>query len=416
MGVDILLRARYNKTIIRKWSDDMAIRINKNLEKFSTFDPTKESKPMSLGNLCKDIEENKLTLPIFQTYIRWKIEKSINLLNFQLSGKAAVSPISINIIENKDLAVPQVSFIERELINNDDILGKNSVNDGQQRLSCNYKAYTDHEDFKCVVLDITTGEFTINTGVLKKSQIPVGKLYNKDPKVFAQYLKENKELQVFEVQNLLTRVRNKFLGYYYTVNYARDLTEEEQREWFEVLNLAGSRITGVEIELTSMLVKGVDFYNEYAEKFGEKLRESSFDKLFVFKATEISIPLASLNPAYEILKGKEHTSNFSPIPSDAKANIISKLDKNDIRQIFCMTLEALEWAIEFIEDNNLNEPERIDYLTYLLGAFIYIGKKEINAKQKNYLIKMYNEVEFTNKDNGERRRIFEKLIKVKELV
>ncbi len=406
----------YNNIIINERGIYMPISINKDLERFSTFDPTKESKPMSLGNLCKDIEENKLTLPIFQTYIRWKIEKSVELLNFQLSGKAAVSPISINIIENRDLAVPQVSFITRNLINNDDILGKNSVNDGQQRLSCNFKAYIDHVDFKCIVLDITTGRFTINNEGLKKSQIPVGKLYNKDPQVFKQYLIMNKELQVFEIQNLLTRIRNKFLGYYYTVNYARDLTEEEQREWFEVLNLAGSRITEIEIELTAMLVKGVDFYSEYADKFGEKLKESGFNYLFVFKATEISIPLASLNPALEILKGKIHTSNFSPIPSDAKANLISKLNKDELLKVFNMTLDALQWAIEFIENNNLKKPKRIDYLTYLLGAFIYLGKKEASINQSEYLTKLYNEVEYSNKDNGERRKIFDEFIKVKEIL
>jgi hypothetical protein len=337
----------------------MGIKINKKLDFFSTFDPTKESKPVSLGNLCQEIEQGKITLPIFQTYIRWKTEKSVDLLNFQLSGKAAVSPISINIIENKDLAVPQVSFIERELIDSDLIGGKHSVNDGQQRLSCNYKAYTDHEDFKCIVLDITTGSFTMNTEELKKSQIPVGKLYNKDPNVFKKYLESHKPLQEFDVQNLLTRVRNKFLGYYYTVNYARDLTEEEQRKWFEVLNLAGSRITDVEVNLTEMLVKGVDFYKEYACKFGDKLREASLEDLFVFKATEISIPLASLNPAYEIVCNKAHTSNYSPMPSDTKASNISKLDADKIREIFSITLNSLERAIEFIEDNKLKSPERM---------------------------------------------------------
>ena len=394
----------------------MSIKINKKLEKFSTFDPTKESKPMSIGNLCKDIEDNKLTLPIFQTYIRWKIEKSVDLLNFQLSGKAAVSPISINIIESKELAVPQVSFLERKLISTDDILGKNSVNDGQQRLTCNYKAYIDHEDFKCIVLDITGGEFTLNTGVPKKFQIPVGKLYNKDPKVFKQYLAEHKELQLFEVSDLLTRVRNKFLGYYYTVNYARDLTEEEQRQWFEVLNLAGSRITAVQIELTAMLVKGVDFYREYADKFGERLRQSNLEKLFVFKATEVSIPLAALNPAYEMLKGKVHASNLSPIASDAKPSLISKLEKEEIEKIFGVTLEALDWAVEFIENNKLKEPERIDYVTYLLGAFVFIGSNKINHEQKAFMIERYNGMQFSNKDNGERRKAFEELITVKDIV
>ncbi len=392
------------------------IRINKNLDYFSSFDPTKDSKPVALGTLCKEIQENKITLPIFQTYIRWKTEKSVDLLNFQLLGKAAVAPISINVIENEELAVPQVSFIQRERISKDSLSGKQSVNDGQQRLSCNFKAYIDHEEFKCVVLDITTGSFTMNTGALRKSQIPVGKLYNKDPKVFELYLKEHKDLQAFEAQSLLTRIRNKFLGYYYTVNYAKDLTEEEQREWFEVLNLAGSRVTDVQVNLTDMLIKGVDYYQEYADKFAERLKESSLEKLFVIKATEISIPLAALNPAYEILKQKIHALNFSPIPSDVKASLISNLDEGEIRQIFSMTLDALNDALEFIEDNCLKEPERIDYLTYLLGAFVYIGKGGIAERQKEYLIKWYNTVEFSNKDNGERRRNFDDLIKVRELV
>ncbi|MDF2612765.1 MAG: hypothetical protein K0S71_551 [Clostridia bacterium] len=393
----------------------MPIKINKNLEYYSTFDPTKESKPISLGQLCKDIEARKLTLPIFQTYIRWKVEKSIELLNFQLTGKAAVSPISINVIENKDLAVPQVSFIDRERIDSEELEGKHSVNDGQQRLSCNYKAYTDHEDFKCVVLDISVGKFIMNTGALKNCQIPVGVLYNKDPNVFKKYLEKHKALQVFEVSDLLTRVRNKFLGYYYTVNYARDLTEEEQREWFEVLNLAGSKVTDVEVSLTEMLIKGVDYYKEYAERFEERLRQASLEKLFVIKATQISIPLSALNAAYEILKGKKHTSNFSPIPSDVKASIICKLEKDEIRSIFNTSLDALDWVIDFIEQHNLKEPERIDYITYMIGAFVYIGSKQLNSKQTTYLIDWYNSVEFATKGNGERREVFDELIKIKDV-
>ncbi|MGM9533779.1 MAG: hypothetical protein ACI3VR_00930 [Intestinibacter sp.] len=394
----------------------MAIKINKKLEKDAAFDPTKESKPISLGNLCKFIEEGKMTLPIFQTYIRWKIENCIELLNFQLSGKAAVSPISVNIIENKELAVPQVTFINRELIcDKENIVGKESVNDGQQRLSCNYKAYIDHDDFKCIVLDISLGKFILNTGAIKKSQIPVGKLYNKDYTVFKQYLKEHKELQDLDVQDILTRIRNKFLGYYYTVNYARDLTEAEQQEWFRVLNVAGSTVTKVQVNLTEMLIKGVDYYKEYADIFVEILKSSGFGRLLVIKATEVSIPLAALNPAYEVITGKEHKSNFSPIPSDVKANAISKLTKEEIRAIIKMTLEGLEKAIEFIEENTLNHPHRIDYITYMTGLFVYIGKEEINNTQKKCLIEWYNTVEFSKKDNGERRKIFEDLINIKNM-
>ncbi|KUR60775.1 hypothetical protein HF695_12165 [Bacillus safensis] len=393
----------------------MTITINKKLDYFSSFDPTKESKPMSLGNLCKDIEEERLTLPIFQTGIRWKVEKSIELFNFQLTGKAAVAPISINVIENKALAVPQVTFITRNLVPEEELSGKQSVNDGQQRLTCNYKAYTDDDEFRNVFLDIATGKFVLNSGTMRKSQIPVGKLYNKDPKVFEEFVRENPEMQTFEVQSLLTRIRNKFLAYYYTVNYAKDLSEAEQREWFEVLNLAGSKVTETEVYLTEMLVKGVDYYKEYAEKFGEKLKESDFENLFVQKATEISIPLAALNPAYEILQEKPHSANFSPMPSDVKASLMSKLNANELRTIFAWTLEALDKALAFIELKELVVPKRIDYITYLLGAFVVLQNTELNPDQEAYLIDWYENVEFAKKDNGARRKIFDDLIEVATL-
>ncbi|RJS57983.1 hypothetical protein CJ481_19980 [Bacillus subtilis] len=393
----------------------MVIKINKKLDYFSSFDPTKESKPISLGNLCKDIEEGRLTLPIFQTGIRWKVEKSIELLNFQLTGKAAVAPISINVIENKNIAVPQVKFISRDLVPEEELSGKHSVNDGQQRLSCNYKAYTDDEEFRNVVLDIATGKFLLNSGTMRKSQIPVGKLYNKDPKVFEEFVRNNPEMQVFEVQSLLTRIRNKFLAYYYTVNYAKDLSEEEQREWFEVLNLAGSKVTETEVHLTEMLVKGVDYYRDYAEKFGDKLKESGLDGLFVQKATEISVPLAALNPAYEIIKQKPHSANFSPMPSDVKASLISKLKAEELRTIFSWTLEALDKALIFIESKGLFEAKRIDYLTYLLGAFVVLGNAELNPAQEDFLVDWYENVEFAKKDNGVRRKIFDDLIAVVKL-
>jgi len=389
----------------------MAVKINKKLQQYSNFDPTKDSKTVALGDLCNDIEKGKITLPIFQTYIRWKTEKSVELLNFQLKGKAAVSPVSMNIIENEDLAVQQVSFLTRESIDKEEIKGKHSVNDGQQRLTCNYKAFIDHEDFKCIVLDISKGEFVINTGEIKKSQIPVGKLYNKDPQVFQEYLRGRKELQGFDVQTLLTNVRGKFLKYYYIVNYAKDLSQVEQMKWFDVLNLAGSRVTGVMVDLTDMLVKGVDYYKEYADSFYETLREANLEHLFVKKDTEISIPLAALNPAYEIVAREGvHGHNFSPIPSDVKTGVVSKLEPELIREIFSITLNALEVTLEFIEENQLLEPSRIDYVTYLTGAVVYNRGVNFTPEQRDYLISWYEEEDFTNKGNSERRKIFEDIL------
>lgn len=387
------------------------MKINSKLEHDSTFDPTKESQPISLENLCKMIEKGKMSLPIFQTYIRWNIEKSIALLNFQLSGKAAVSPISVNKIENPDLAVPQISFLTREPLEGD-LVGKESVNDGQQRLSCNYKAYVDHEEFKDVVLDLSKGKFILNKKEKKTNQIPVGKIYNKDAKVFEQYLKEHPKLQSFEIQNLLTKIRNKFLGYYYTVNYAKDLTEEEQREWFIVLNLAGSTGTGVQVYLTEMLVKGVDYYKEYADPYMTLLKEHDFYSTLTKKETEVSIPLASLNTAYEKLEGRIHKGNFSPIPSDAKPNLISKLSSEKIRLLFEMTLTALQKSIDFIEYKTDRRPNRIDYITYLTGFFVMHGNSSLTKEQEERILEWYYSTDFNKKDNGERRKKFEELLSI----
>ncbi len=393
----------------------MGIKISEQLKRDSITDPTKESKPVSLLNLCKAIENGNLTLPIFQTSIRWNIDKCISLLNFQLSGKAAVSPISINIINKKEIGVPQVTFIDRRLISTDEIQGKESVNDGQQRLTCNYMVYTNNEKMKNVVLDISKGKFLLNSGDIKKNQIPAGILYNKSDEVFSNYLLDHKSLQPFEVQNLLTKIRTKFMGYYYTVNYAKDLTESEQQEWFMVLNLAGSTIPETQVRLTEMLIKGVDYYQEYSNKFLERLNAEGLSNLIIVKATEISIPLACLNPAYEVLIKKEHATNFSPIPSDAKASAISKLEASEIRTIFSITLDAMENALSFIKNNNLPEPNRIDKITYLIGVFAYLGTSNLNSNQNDYLVNWYYNTDFTNKDNSEKRRMFEKLISVKSL-
>lgn len=385
----------------------MGIKIHKNLPKYADFDPTKESHTRAIKDLCNDIEMNNIVLPSFQTYIRWQIEKSIELLNFQLRGKAAVAPISINRIRYKGDVGTQITFINREPIPKDEIINKQSVVDGQQRLTCNYKAYSDHPDFKNIVFDITLGKFLLNIESLKDSQIPVGVLYNKDSNVLAKFIKKRAYLQPYDISGLLGRVRNKFMGYYYTVNIANDLTETEQLEWFEVLNLAGTRVTGVQVQLTEMLVKGVDYYTEYAAKFLDCLSDAELDDILVQKSTELSIPLAMLNPAIEVFQNRPHKNNFCPIPSDAKASLISKLEADELRSLFSIALKGLRQAINFIVDNKLERPSRIDYITYLAGTFMFIGD---NAYDEKPLIKWYNTVDFLDKGNSDRRVIFDKMI------
>ncbi|AYK05657.1 hypothetical protein [Brevibacillus laterosporus] len=386
----------------------MTIKIHKNLGKYVDFDPTKESNPRALRDLCSEIEKGNIVLPIFQTYIRWQIEKSMDLLNFQLRGKAAVAPISINKIKQRGDVGTQITFIDRKILSDEEIFQKESVIDGQQRLTCNYKAYSNHPDFKNIVFDISLGKFLLNVEALKDSQVPVGILYNKDPEELDRFISERKYLQPYKISGLLGKIRNKFLGYYYTVNIANDLSESEQLEWFEVLNLAGTKVTGVQVQLTEMLVKGVDYYREYSQKFLEILKEADFDELLVQKSTELSIPLAMLNPAIEFLQKRSHKGNFCPIPSDVKASLVSKMKADEIRKLFSIALIGLEKAINFINTRKLKRPVRIDYITYLSGAFMYIGDKNFD---ENHLINWFDNVNFSDKSNTDRREIFDRLIK-----
>jgi hypothetical protein len=72
-------------------------------------------------------------------------------------------------------------------------------------------------------------------------------------------------------------------------------------------------------------------------------------------------------------------------------------------------LSALDLALDFIEDNDLRKPDRIDYINYLLGYFVFSGA-EISESKKNRLVDWYDSADFTNKNNTERRTMFTALI------
>ena len=59
-----------------------------------------------------------------------------------------------------------------------------------------------------------------------------------------------------------------------------------------------------------------------------------------------------------------------------------------------MTLEALEKALKFIENNDLEKYNRSDYVNYLIGYFVF-HKEKMSEQQKNNLIDWYNNVTFT---------------------
>jgi hypothetical protein len=387
--------------------------VNEILKKAVTFNPSKKSFQMNVQDLCEEIESKRMVLPLYQTGIRWTLQKNIDLLNFQLLEKAPVSPISINEIVDTSIAVEQVTFIERKLIEGN-IQGKYSVTDGQQRLSCNYKAYTDNDSFKSIVLDVGKGKFYSISGEIQRNQIPVGKLMNKDVNEFYDYTNNNSFLKKQEVKDVLFSVRSKLFDYNYTVNIAKDLTEDEQVGWFEKLNNAGSRVSGVQIKFAKLLARGTDIYSEYTDIFLSKMTANGYQSLFVQKNTEVSIPIATLNPAYEVVTQKgSHVRNFTPMASDTKENQLCALEISQLQECFKITLLGLEQAMKFIKDNNLTPPTRIDYLTYITGLYVYNNNNELNEAQRKTLMHWYESVNFTNKSNDQRRDIFKNIIEIR---
>lgn len=391
----------------------------KKLNLAANYDPSKERKDLTISKLCQEIENGQMVLPIFQTYIRWPENKAVELFNYQLLAQSPVAPISINEIKDPAQVITQISFIDRSIIEDEENLsGKYSVVDGQQRLSTNYKAYTNHPDFKNIVLDLKKGKFVLLrpqgnelSVTPDKHQIPVGILYNKDHKQYLDYVNSSEYLKTDEIKDLLNSIRKKHEQYYYVVNFAVNLTKDEQMEWFEVLNLAGSQVTDVMVYLTDLLVKGVDFYTDYSMLFSKKLEDSGFYNLIPRKSAEISIPLATLNAAYFKVTGLPKTKNYSPIPSDAKPKAIGKCTVTQVRKMFEETLNSLDEVLEFIENQNLREDiDKIDIITYLVGLYVEKDVKFLDDEQSKYVIEFIKDAHFVNDSNTERRRKFEVLL------
>lgn len=384
------------------------MRINKELLKAAAFNPTKKSTQMSIFDMCQKIENKSVSLPLYQRDLSWTLKKCIDLLNYQLIGKAPVSPISMNTILNTKECVPQVSFIDREVMS-EVMHSQMSVVDGQQRLTTNFKAYTNHEDFRSVVLDLGKGCFVEAGEAIRNTQIPVGILLNKEDSVLFDYAVKKSSLKSPEVTNVLLQVRSKIKNYNYTINSAEDLTEDEQIEWFEVLNNAGSRVSIVQMRFSKLKAHGIDIYKQYTSLFKERLIDAGYEDFFTPQKTSVSYPIAALNPSFEKLTSRGHSANFAPMSSDTKENQICNLEPHILMKCFSMTLDALDVVLDFINDNELKAPTRIDYINYLIGYFIFNGSK-IAEDDKEFLIKWYDTVNFTNKSNTARRDIFTKLI------
>lgn len=387
----------------------ISMRINPHLTEAADRNPTKQSRQISLNDLCVAIDNRKLTLPLYQRDLSWTKDKYVQLLNYELLSKAPVSAISINVINNVDIAVPQVSFIDRELLETSS--GQNSVVDGQQRITTHYLAYTNHESISDIVLDLSKGRFlTIDSSALpKRYQIPVGILLNKSDQAIFDYAISHKALLDAKVSMILIQIRTKFKNYYYTINEATDLTEAEQIQWFEVLNNAGSRVTANQMAISKLKIYDIDFYKDYIHVFDEKLKAYGFEDLFNSQPTYNTYPICALNPAYEKVTDSVHSNNFCPMASDTKIKSICNLEPEKIKELFPVTLSALDSTLKFIDDNKLPNPKRIEYINYLLGYFVFHGLNSGEAN-KDFLINWYNSVDFANLSNTARRQIFTNLI------
>lgn len=389
------------------------MKINQNLLSMADKDPTKMTNPHSITQLNERIEQGRLVLPLYQRDLSWTKDKYVSLLNYELLGYAPVSAISANVINNPERAVPQVRFVDRELIPASEIKsGTISIVDGQQRLTTNYMAYTDNKEFQDIVLDLGRGMFIVRdlNKPLTNKQIPVGTLLYKDINKLYKFIQSSPSLAKPSVQSLLLQIRAKFNNYIYTMNYAEDLDEELQVNWFEVLNNAGSRVTTLQMKFSKMKINGVDIYKDYTQKYVSIVENHQLETLFAKQETRVSYPICALNPAYEvIMNSKIHTGNFAPIAPDTKENQICNLNKEQANQCFEMTLAALERTLEFIDEYNLSRPDRIDYINFLLGYFIF-NEEELDDETRNDIIHWYKIVDFSNTNNSQRRDMYSKVI------
>lgn len=390
----------------------MKVTISQKLIKAVGFNPTKKSHQMSIQDMCNKIKTNKITLPLYQRDLSWNLRKAVALLNYQLFGKAPVAPISINQLSLNTNTVPQVSFLNREVIDSKLIEADNlSVVDGQQRLTTNFKAFIDHEDFRNIVLDVSSAKFKIVEGAIRKNQIPVGKLLNENLDVLKNYLDE--QGTIMELYTHLVDVRSKIRSYNYTLNVAENLTEDEQIEWFEVLNNAGSRVTTLQMSFSKLKVHNFDIYTDYVQPFKSKAMDYGFEELFTPFTTNVSYPVAALNPAYEMLyANKIHKMNYAPIPSDTKETKITNLEKRQLEELVRYTLDSLEAALKFISENELDSKiQKIDYILYLLGYFSFNGDVMDENRIKD-LVSWVENVNFVNKTNPQRRLIYKELLEL----
>lgn len=388
------------------------MKINQKIISAANFNPTKMTHQMSVEKLCQKVKDASLTLPNYQRDVSWTLQKSVDLFNYQLFGKAPVAAISMNQItkpNNND--VPQITFVSREVIDSSKIEASHqSVVDGQQRITTNFKAFINSDSFRNVVLDFSSATFKIVEGEIKKNQIPVGILMNEDPSLLQEYLTKNNTLK--DLFAISLQVRQKLLGYNYTLNIAEDLNEDEQIQWFEVLNNAGSKVTRLQMAWAKLKIHDFDIYNDYVVLFKNLIDDYGFEDLFSPFTTNVSYPICLMNPGYEVICNQPHKSNYAPIASDLKEQQLTVLPIEQIRKIISVSLEALEKSLKFITSNNLSKiVDRMDYILYIAGYYCFNPNESVDDNE--YLNNWMKNINFINESNGNRRKIFDDLISIK---
>ncbi|MDT2604651.1 GmrSD restriction endonuclease domain-containing protein [Enterococcus dongliensis] len=384
--------------------------ISKKLEAATSFDPTKQSQSMAISSLNNLIEKDAISLPIYQRDLSWSLAKAVALFNYQLYGRAPVAPLSLNKLSLDDSStVPQVRLLTRKMIDANDLKeGHLSIIDGQQRLTTNYKAYIDDPSFSNIVLDISRGKFRLIRTAPNNNQIPVGKLLNREQSLLMNYIHNTMNMSDFSEVATLIAARGKLLQYSYTLHIANSMDEKEQIQWFEVLNNAGSKVSALQMTFAKLGSIDFDIYAEYGDPFKQLISDFDLNDLFSPYTTNVSYPVALLNPELEILLGSTHKINYAPIPSDTKEGQLIKLEISDLKGVTQRTLKSLDLALKFFEENGLvNKVNRMDYILYISGFISFNGTAD---DYKDKLIQWVNEVDFSNKSNRERRKLFSDLI------
>ncbi|SEH34334.1 DUF262 domain-containing protein [Selenomonas sp. KH1T6] len=385
----------------------MNIRVSKHLKDMASVNPTKQSQLLPVQTINTMIDHKQIVLPLYQRDVSWTVKQSVELLNYEILGKAPVAPLSFNKIEKNEQQTTLVTFIDRTMLEIDEYNNVSwSVVDGQQRITTNYKAYIDHPDFRNVVLDITRGKFIETNTTFKEGQIPVGKLFNKSDDVFYAAT-EDYDRPAFQV---LQSVRNKYQQYNFTINLATDLNEEEQIRWFEVLNNAGSKVSVVQMRFSRLKAQGFDIY-DYTSSYKNAIISANPDYAAFFKPqkTSVSYPVSALNAAFEKITGRVHERHYTPMPSDTKENQLCRLGADKLKECCTMTLDSLNYTLDFITNHRLEQPNRMDHINYLVGYFVYNGKNP-SVEDEAKLCRWFSETDFTNTSNSERREIYRKLL------